>query len=64
MNESLRTPTDSERADVHLKHLVERLVREGRSEVEIEAAVHRAGAGRRRRRRPIARGRRRLQRIL
>ena len=30
------------RSDVQLRHLVERLVREGRSEREIEAAVRRA----------------------
>jgi hypothetical protein len=30
------------RTDVQLRHLIERLVREGRSEREIEAAVRRA----------------------
>jgi hypothetical protein len=36
------------RSDVQLRHLVERLVREGRSEREIEAAVRRAAPSPRR----------------
>ncbi len=38
----MKTKTYDERADVQLRQLVESLVRDGRSEREIEAAVERA----------------------